>query len=238
MSAIHTMVDEVAARKTKKQKGPVRRAIGYGAILLVVMLVSVTAAPQLLAWPHQSKVGSTFIYSVKPIPPETASVLQRTDRLLAQSPLRETLGERTIFLTDGGWRWNLLALASRGAFALRRPFRDSVIVNRSDVAADRIERGAEVAGVRSLSGTLAHEFTHILVARRYGEMRAATLPQNKSEGLADFVAQESSLSEGDYRRLRSSGETHPALAYYEGRRQVAETLRRNKGDLDRLFFDN
>ena len=221
--------------RRRRERSRAARLVEWGALLLVAVVVAVTAAPQLLAWPHKAEFGSTTVYSTEPIPAGMRAVLARADGLLAKSPLNAPI-ERSIFLTDGGWRWNLLALTSRGAFALRRPWRDAVIVTRSDVASDRIDRGSVIAGSRSLSGTLAHELTHILVARHYGEIRAARLPTWKSEGYADHVAQESSLSPADYRRLQASGTDHPARVYFEGRRRVAAILSRNAGNPDSLFL--
>ena len=210
--------------------------IAQGAILfLVALLGTATAAPQLLAWPYSARIGHTLVYSETPIPPQISSVLARSDALVAGSPFAERGLERRLFLTQGGWRWDLLALTTSGAFALRRPFRDAIIVNASDVAADRVENGAPVGGVRSLSGVIAHETTHLLVARRLGEWRAFMLPSWKSEGYADYVARESSLGDADYARLRANGAGRPAMFYYEARRRVAEALRRDGGNVDRLL---
>ena len=210
--------------------------IGQGiALFLVALIGTATAAPQLLAWPYSAEIGRTRIYSETPIPPQMRALLARSDALLARSPIKEPGLERSLFLTDGGWRWNVLALTSHGAFALRRPFRDAIIVNASDVAADRVENGAPVGGVRSLSGVIAHETTHVLVAHHLGELRAFLLPGWKSEGYADYVSNESSLSDGDYARLRANGASRPAMFYYEARRRVAAALRRNGGNVEALL---
>ena len=207
--------------------------IGQWTILLGIALVAATtAAPQLLAFPYSAEIGHTLVYSETPIPPEIRGVLARSDALVARSPLAEPGMKRRLFLTDGGWRWDLLALTSSGAFALRRPLRDAVIVNASDVAADRVENGAPVGGARSLSGVIAHETTHILVADRIGEWNAFMLPGWKSEGYADYVARESSLRDADYARLRANGARRPAMFYYEARRRVAASLARNHGDVE------
>jgi hypothetical protein len=205
------------------------------ALLVVALLGTATAAPQLLAWPYSAEIGHVRIYSERPIPPAIRGVLARSDALLGRSPLAEPGLERRLFLTDGGWRWDVLALTSYGAFALRRPLRDAIVVNASDVAADRVENGAPVGGVRSLSGVIAHETTHLLVARHIGEWNAFMLPGWKSEGYADYVANESSLADADYARLRANGASRPAMFYYEARRRVADSLRRNGGDVDALL---
>jgi hypothetical protein len=212
-----------------------RRIASWAASLAVGFYVLLTAAPELLAWPHVAQHGRTRIYSNAPVPPEIDRVLARTDALLSRSPIDRPDLERRLFLTDGGWRWSLLAPGHGGAFALRRPWRDAVIVNRSDIAGDRVENGAAIGGRRTLSGILAHELTHVLIGHRYGELRAAFFASWLVEGYADHVAQESSLSDADYRRLRADGSDHPALDYYEGRRQVALLLARSGGNPDALF---
>lgn len=213
-----------------------RRLAGWLLVFGAVLTVSVSLAPGLLAWPYQAKRGDTRIYSETVIPPQIDRVLARSDALLARSPIHRA-GPRAIFLTDGGWRWDVLALTSRGAFALRRPFRDAIVINASDVAADRVENGAAVGGTRSLSGVIAHETTHIDVAHRYGELRAAMLPTWKSEGYADHVAGASSLGDADYRRLAAARARTPAMAYYEARRRVDAELARNGNDVDALMGD-
>jgi len=210
--------------------------IAQGLLLSAAVLIgATTAAPQLLAWPYSAEIGRTRIYSETPIPPEMRAVLARSDALVARSPLAGPALDRRLFLSQGGWRWELLALTSHGAFAFRRPFRDAIVVNASDAAADRVENGAPVGGSRTLSGVIAHETMHILIARRLGEWGAFMLPGWKSEGYADHVARESSLSDGDYARLRANGARRPAMFYYEARRRVAEALSRNGGDVDRLL---
>jgi hypothetical protein len=211
------------------------RAAQWALLLAVALVVATTAAPQLLAWPYRAEIGHIMVYAEQPIPPQKRTVLARADALVARSPLAEPGLERRLFLTDGGWRWDLLALTSRGAFGLRRPFRDAIIVNASDVAADRVENGAPVGGTRSLSGVIAHETTHILVADRLGEWQAFLLPSWKFEGYADYVARESSLGDGDYARLRANGARRPAMFYYEARRRVTAALARNGGNVEALL---
>lgn len=57
----------------------------------------------------------------------------------------------------------------------------------------------------------------------------------KIESYADYVAQESSLSDADYAALKATGSDHPAMPYYEGRKRVAEILVRNGGAVEALF---
>jgi hypothetical protein len=228
----------MGAKVSKTRSGGIaKRAATSLATLLGLLLLSTTFAPELLAWPYKVQRGNTVVYAERPIPPQIDLVLARADRLLAESPLDDPAMKRRIFLSDGGWRWRVAALTSAGAFGLRRPFRDAILFNRSDISADKVMNGREVGGVRTLSGTIAHELTHILVARRLGEVQARLLPTWKQEGYADHVAQESSLSPAQYQALKASGAEHPALPYYEGRLRVAEALARNGGDVEAMLRD-
>ncbi len=212
-----------------------RGAVAAAALLIpAVVLVRVPAA---LAFPYRAQIGATTILSERPLDPRMAMVLARADTLLAASPLWRPGLTRQVVLTDGGWRWQVLAIGSRGAVALRRPFSDALIFNRSDVGRDRVTNGATIGGVRTLSGTIAHEMTHRLVAGRFGELHHAMLPRWKREGYADHVAQETSIDPGDEARIRAADSDAPVLAYYEGRRRVAAALRRNGGSVNALLAE-
>lgn len=207
------------------------RGIAFG-LALVIVATTGLYVPAALAFPYQAQIGTTAVYSTDPIPPVMTDRIARADKLLAESPLYEPGLRRTLVLTDGGWRWRVMAAGYWGTVALRRPFSSTLIFNRSDVATDRI---ASVGGERTLSGTIAHETVHILTARRLGELRMARLPRWKREGYADFVARETSLRPDDEARIRARSPDAPVLEYYEGRRRVAAELQRNGGSVDALL---
>lgn len=83
---------------------------------------------------------------------------------------------------------------------------------RSDFQANRLVgySGEEATGARTLSYYLAHELTHVLVARELGVVRHWRLAPSKNEGYADLIAKGADF---DYERTR-------------------EQLRRGEGDLD------
>lgn len=205
--------------------------------LIGLLLGSVVAAPQLLAFPHVATVGSTRVYAETPIDrAAVAQLLARADARLATSPLyREPVGTR-VFLTDGGWRWRLVALTSGTSLGFTRPLSDlvsdAVVLNRSDVARDRI---ATPFGGRSLSGVIAHERTHIMVRRHLGPLAGIALPGWISEGYADHVAGESTLDAAKVAALRAAGRDHPAIFYFEARRRVEAALAANGGDVDAVL---
>lgn len=164
-----------------------RIAFRVAAIAAVCAACSIAYAPYLLAFPYEVRIGDVTVYSEMPITPRLNEVLQRADTLLDQSQLNEPHAPRDIYLTSGGWRWRVLALQSAGAFGLRRPFTHALVFNRVNIAADQVGSGRDIGGVRTLSGVIAHETTHLLVARHIGELRAAILPAWVKEGYPDHV---------------------------------------------------
>lgn len=219
-----------------------RSRIGVGLLVAIgLYMAGIIAAPQLLAFPYFEHVGNATLYAEQPIDKAAAArVMARVDALMAAAPLTEKHRPPVrIFLTDGGWRWRLMALQVSGSFGLTRPLSDAVsgavLLNRSSLERDRIWNRRKVGGTRSLSGTIAHEMTHMLVRRHFGLFRTLTFPTWKAEGYSDFVARESALSDADVARLRAAGQDHPALLYYEGRRRVAAMLASNGNNVDALF---
>jgi hypothetical protein len=208
-----------------------------GVVLAVLALLAGIAVyvPAALAFPYRTQVGAMTVYAEQPIGPEIGRVLARADRLLAASPIDTPGIARQVVLTNGGWRWRVMAVGASGAFALRRPLGNVLVFNRNDVAADKVFNVAPVANERSLSGTIAHETTHMLITRHFGLVRSLFFPTWKVEGYADHVAQESSLHPEDEARIRAIDPHAGALVYYEGRRRVAAALARNGGSVDRLF---
>lgn len=227
-----------AKRKTKAKR---RRGLSLALGLPLALWMSALAAPQLLAFPHHAEIGTTRVYSETPFRPDDMHrILARSDTLTASTGRSDAAGTR-IFLTDGGWRWTILALTSRGAFAYTRPIStivsDAVIVNRADPAADMAVNGHAIGGKRSLSGVIAHERTHIWTGRALGLVENALLPNWQREGYADYIAQETSLTAAEYARLKQSGDGHPAIPYYEGRQRI-EALAKAKGGTIAAIFSS
>jgi hypothetical protein len=195
------------------------------------------AAPQLLAFPYYADIGETRVYSETPLNLKSLRpVVARADARLATSPIFvKPVGTR-IFLTNGGWRWRLLALTTGDAVGLTRPVSDlvsgAVILNRSDIRRDTVSGRY---GTRSLSGVIAHERTHIMVRQHLGLVAGIRLPRWISEGYADHVAGESALSAEQVARIRADGSNHPALFYYEARQRVEAQLAVNGGDVETLL---
>lgn len=216
-----------------------RRASWLVALLVAYPSASV-AMPQLLFFPYQAQIGATRVYAEAPIDRAAmARTLARADARVATSPLDDHRVGTRLFLTGGGWRWNLLTLGSNTGLALTRPMSDlladAVIVNRRAVSIDGARDNDATSSRRRLSSLVAHEHTHMLVRRHLGWVRALTLPFWKSEGYADYVAGDSTLSADQAEQWRAAGSTHIALAYYDARVRVTAALAANGGDVRKLL---
>jgi hypothetical protein len=218
----------------KQKRRPIWRWVNRAFGLFGLLFASVICAPQLLAFPHQTQIGATRVYSEAPLDVAAMRpVLARADRLLAASPLYRAPAGTRVFLTNGGWRWRVLALTAGDSLGFTRPWSDlvsdAVIMNRSDVAGDA------TSSVRSLSGTIAHERTHIMVRRHLGLIDGLRLPTWISEGYADHVAGEPDVGDPDLARWRVARPDHPVFFYIEARQRVERVLRANGGDVEALL---
>lgn len=205
------------------------------ALAAPVASASAVHAPEQLNFPYSRQIGSHHVFAEAPITPAIVDILARADQRVQMSAITLTgMGSR-IFLTNGGWRWRVLAGPSVSAFAISRPYSEVLIVNRSDTGLDRVFNGRPIGGVRPLSQVIAHEMAHGLLRRHFGLAKARAAPAWKVEGYCDYVAGGGSLNDADAARLISGHIAHPALAYYLGRRRVASILARNGGSVDALF---
>jgi hypothetical protein len=201
-----------------------------------IVAFSPIAAPQLLAFPHFARSNGDTIYSVAPID-QTAldRVTARANRLVAASPLAAQTEPRTIFLTDGGWRWTWLALNQASSLALTRAANETIVVARSDLGGDRMR---SAFGNRTLSSIIAHEKCHGLERRAFGIWSDWTKPQWLREGYCDHVGQESTLTDPQALELQRTGQNPGPFAYWQGRKRVEAVLARNGNDVRALFAAN
>jgi hypothetical protein len=195
-------------------------------------------APEVLAFASQQDFGADRVWSTAPIPEaRMAAILADANARTQSSPLARGDEARRIFLTDGGWRWRVLALQSHFAFALTRAHREDLIFNRSDIASDTVHNGLGDGRTRSIAGVIAHEKCHGMERRHFGFWVDLTKPTWVIEGYCDYVAQESTLSDAEVIAMKQSDPNHPALPCYEGRMKVTAILRANGGDVDALFAE-
>jgi hypothetical protein len=178
------------------------------------------------------------VYSEAPIPDAIASVISASNAKLERSEIFEAGAlQRPIFLTNGGLRWDVLSIGAPHSFGLTRPAGENVVINRSNAALDKVWNGSgsPITGVRSLTGVVTHERTHVLIRAHFGTFADRLYPAWVREGYCDYIAGSSTLSDTEATALRASGSTLPALFYYDSRKKVERILRENGGSVDQLF---
>jgi len=212
----------------------VRKSIIIALVTLGAGLASAVYTPQVLAFPYKAQFGETVVRSERPLPADFGKTIAAADALVAKSALYRGPVLRRIFLTDGGWRWRLMALQLDGTVAFTRPLGNLIVVSDADPVADSARNHIRFPGIRTLHDTIAHETTHILLNDHFGVMQAAQFPRWKVEGYADYIAGTSSLSDARAALVRKQDPYHPALVYYEGRKRVAAALARDP-NVDHLF---
>ncbi len=87
-------------RAGRRGQAPVRWVVA----ILLLLAVAVVHAPQLLAFPYGQRIGTVTVYAERPIDPRIGSELARAEGLLHASPIYTGPFDRSLFLTDGGWR--------------------------------------------------------------------------------------------------------------------------------------
>ena len=206
-------------------------------VAICVAVMAVRFAPNLLLWPFSHQVGVVRIYAESPIPPQATAIIRSALHYRSRSPIAGPPTAQNIYLTNGGWRWRLLALTASDAFAVSIPVVENIIVNASSIDRNeiRLRTGRAFGGVRPLDRVLAHEMTHATIRKHFGAFKSLLKPTWLIEGYCDYVADNSSLTGEQLRQLKSSGEDHPAIPYIEGRMRIAELLQQRGMTVDRLF---
>ena len=173
----------------------IRNAALVGALLYLTLV----CFPQ-IAFAHTVSYKAYHVYTTEPLGddlPALHAVLDEVDRRLASSEVYDRTAVHRIFLTPSHRWFAFFAPGSRSAFAVNRHVLHHVLVNESDLAANVVRNGSEANGQRALDGVLAHEITHTLLARRFGDLRLlqarAAGRSLREEGYCDFVAQETSF---------------------------------------------
>jgi hypothetical protein len=100
------MTDEVST-KSKAFK-ITKRLVGS----LLLLWASVVVSPKLLAFPYHAQIGEILVYSEAPVMPHINGIIARSHSLLRQSTIYSEKYGKTIYLTNGGWRWQILSAPS------------------------------------------------------------------------------------------------------------------------------
>ena len=203
-------------------------------ILAVAYLVLLTFPQALFA--YTTEHNNFRIYSREPIRPELATVIKSAETRLKSSPIYDETFRNDLYLTDGHGVYALLSHKAYKSFANNIPYIENIIINKSDVVADRVFLNREKNNSRSLSGVIAHEVTHLLIQRRYGTARSIMLPSWKKEGYCEYVAGDSTITlEEGIRLWKENPSDDTGYRYIKYHLMVKHLLEKDGTSVDDLF---
>lgn len=197
----------------KKPKSKSRRVADalIGTLLLAYLLL--LWFPQVV-FARSVSYHNFRVYSTAPIGSNIYPILDAAGQKLAASEINDPHVSYCVFLCPSHAVFAFFAPIQRMAFADNLPFVHNIFVNTADVGADEVRTGAAEHDRRTLSGVIAHECTHTLLARRFGQVRALLLPSWKQEGYCDYVAQATSFDGMKGARLLKQGGSDPSPSFF------------------------
>jgi hypothetical protein len=180
------------------------RAVRLGVPALAVAYLLLLSFPQVV-FPCEVSYKNFRVYSARPIDRNIYAILDKAQARLAASGIDDPAFVHRIFLCDDPLRYRLFAPRSVGSFGVSLAPLGNTFLARSDIAADRVYREAEAHRTRTLSGAIAHEQTHHLLARHFGLLRDYRTPDWKKEGFCDYVSGAPTLDRAEGLRMIREG---------------------------------
>ena len=201
------------ARKAKSARRRIADAIGTTILLVYLGLV---CFPQVV-FAHSISYRHFHVYSVTLIPAAIHPVLDRADLALSRSEIDDPQRSFRIFLCPNHAAFAFFAPMARTAFGDNLPWIHNIFVNASDIGSDTVTSGTTLHNRRILSGVIAHECTHTLLADRFGQIRMIRTPSWKQEGYCDYIAGSTSFDPSMGSRLLAQGgrDSSPSFYYFQ-----------------------
>ena len=197
----------------KKPKSRSRRIADALATALLLVYLLLLCFPQMV-FARSVTYRNFRIYSTAPIDGSIYPVLDKAAQKLAGSEINDPQTLHCIFLCPSHAAFAFFAPMARTAFADNLPFSHNIFVNAADVKADKVTTGTGQHDRRTLSGVIAHECTHTLLAGRFGQVRMLRTPSWKQEGYCDYVAQAASFNRTEGARLLEQGGSDPSPSFF------------------------
>lgn len=221
-----------------KAHGKLRRlyAITSGTLTVIVFayFLLLNFPQTLLA--NSVSYGKFTVYSSEPIEPGIEKVLDSAEARLQRSPIYDESVARRIYLTKSYGMYMLLSHKAYMSFANSVPFINNVIINKSDIAADRVFVNREKNNSRSLSGVIAHEVAHLFIRQRLGTIQASLMPTWKNEGYCEYVAGDSTITFDEGIRLwRENPADDTGYRYIKYHLMIKRLLEKENMTVDELF---
>ncbi len=197
-------------KKPKSKSQKVTEALMLTLLLAYLLLLSF---PQVV-FARSVTYHNFRVYSTAPIDGSIYTDLDKAERKLAASEINDPRVSYRVFLCPSHAAFAFFAPGARTAFADNLPFVHNIFVNTADVKADVVTTGTGEHDRRTLSGVIAHECTHTLLAGRFGQVRMLRTPSWKQEGYCDYVAQSTSFDRAEGEKLLKQGGSDPSPSFF------------------------
>lgn len=217
--------------------------LGWTSLFVLGFLALIYIYPN-PAFAYVHSYGGFIVRSDRPISPAIDAVLDDTIRRLKTSPLYHDGAQFRLFICNDNWRLGLFvfntSIGGGTVYGTR-----NIFLREADIASNKINSpsGGPLldAQDRPMSYFIAHEATHVMEVRRYGELAILQSPFWLVEGYADFVAKGGNFDMAVNRSLLNMHD--PLLSDQVGRQglyrryhlMVAAILQRPGMTIDRLF---
>jgi hypothetical protein len=171
--------------------------------------------------------------------PAADTIMKRVDALISRSGLFVgTKKKAGVYLMASHGTYACVALTARQAFAVNNWL--GIFISKSNAAEDSVWRNGDTYNRRRLSCVIAHELVHNYLAEELGFFRYRfSLPSWKNEGLADYVAGESSFPFEEGMRLMhaNAGSDSNSFLYFKYRIITAYVLEEERLSLQQFLAD-
>jgi hypothetical protein len=221
--------------KIPKRRKTVYRIFSIAVPVAAVGYLILLAFPQAL-FAYSAEHHKFRIYAREPLGVEIVNVLDKAEEKLRSSPIYDADVRRDVYLTGGHGMYALLSHTAHRSFANSVPFINNILINKTDVAADRVILNRNFSNTRSLSGVIAHETTHLFIRKRYGALAAAMMPTWKNEGYCEYIAGDTTITlEEGIRRWRGNPQDDANYRFIKYQLMVQHLLEREGVTVDDLF---
>jgi hypothetical protein len=224
----------MAARKKPKSKSQkVMEALVLTLLLAYLLLLSF---PQMV-FARSVTYHNFRVYSTAPLDGSITPALDKAEKRLAASEVNDPRASYHIFLCPSHAAFAFFDPSARSAFGNNLSFVHNIFVNTADVRADEVTTGTGQHDRRSLSGVIAHECTHTLLAERFGQVRILLTPHWKQEGYCDYVAQATSFDREEGTKLLRQGgsDSSPSFFYFKASTAITYLKDRRHWSVSRIM---
>lgn len=196
-----------------------RKFISLSLTFLLTIYLALLFFPQVI-FANKLDYKSFTIYSHFKLDKNIFTILDSAENLISKSELyTDKSAKKRIFICNSFFEYSFLAPTQRHAFACTNPLTNNILLSKCNILLNKIERNGDDNNIRTLSGTIVHEVTHILIENKIGLLKNMQLDTWKKEGYCDFVAKESSFdfTAGMQLLCTNQNTSSPSFQYFKYR---------------------